>query len=227
MPGGGMIGRTERERELEKHIEGTWGPSRKEKIFKRMAIIVIIVVLLLTVVFIYSVLQQKAVEENYAVVYTASTEMYVGQLDLSASGWDSLLTATTITLYLDIPDWNVHEIRELTYFNRTSEDGQLDYLRMDPITGQVVRDVSSKRVDFSVRIVIETPSAEVNDLKFLGTSNHFEGSVTNHPDKAVVELVSSGNGVKLVDKGKIEVRNEPKRTDVQYWFVQFTRTQLS
>lgn len=227
MPRGGMIGRSERERELEKHIEGEWGPSRKEKFFKRMAIVVIIVVILLMTFFLASVFQQSAVEENYAVVYTAATEMYVGQLDLSASAWDSLLTATTITMYLDIPDWNVHETRELTYFNRTSEDGQLDFFRIDPITGQVVRDVSGKRVDFSVRIVIETPSAEVKDLKLLGTSNHFEGTVTNDPDKAVVELDSSGSGVKLIDKGKIEVRNEPKRTDVQYWFLQFTRTRLS
>ena len=227
MPGDGMIGRSDRERELERHIEDEWGPSRKERLYKRMAIVVIIVVLLLMVVFIASVLQQTTVEENYAVVYTAATEIYIGQLDLSASGWDSLRTATTVTLFLDIPDWNVHETRELTYFNRPSDDGQLDYLRMDPITGQVVRDVSSKRVDFSVRIEIETPSAEVNELKFLGTSNHFEGTVTNHPDKPVVELVSSGNGVKLVDKGKIEVRNEPKRSDAQYWFVQFTRTKLS
>ncbi|NOQ53859.1 MAG: hypothetical protein GQ558_04550, partial [Thermoplasmata archaeon] len=104
MPGSGMIGRTERERELEKHIEGTWGPSRKERLFKRMAIIVIVVVLLLMVIFVGTVLRQTTVEENYAVVYTASTEMYVGQLDLSTSGWDSLLTATSITLYFDIPD---------------------------------------------------------------------------------------------------------------------------
>ncbi len=227
MPGGGMIGRSERERDLEKHIEGSWGPNRREKFFKRMAIVVIMAVLLLMVMFIITVLQQTTVEENYAVVYTAATEMYIGQLDLSTSGWDSLINATTITLYLDIPDWNVHEVRELTYFSRISEDGQLDYFRMDPITGQVVRDVSSKRVDFSVRIEIETPSAEVNELKFLGTRNHFEGTVTNHPGKAVVDLVSSGKGIKLMDNGKVEVRNEPKRTDVQYWFVQFTRTKLS
>ncbi len=227
MPGGGMIGRSERERELEKHIEGSWGPSRREKFIKRMAIVVIFAVLLLMVIFIISVLQQTTVEENYAVVYTAATELYIGQLDLSASGWDSLINATTITLYLDIPDWNVNEVRELTYFERISEGDRLDYLRMDPITGQVVRDVSSKRVDFSIHIEIETPSAEVNELKFLGTSNRFEGTVTNHPDKAVVDLVSSGKGIKLMDNGKVEVRNEPKRTDVQYWFVQFTRTKLS
>lgn len=227
MPGGGMIGRSERERELEKHIEGSFGPSKREKFFKRMAIVVIIVVILLMSLFIASVLKQTEVEENYAVVYSAATELYAGQLDLSASGWDSLLTATTITIYWDIPDWNVHEIRELTYFNRTSENGQLDYFRMDPITGQVVRDVSRNLVDFTVRIVIVTPSAEVNDLKLLGTSNHFEGTATNHPDKAVVDLVSSGSGVKLMDKGQIEVRNEPKRTDVNYWFIQFTRTKLS
>ncbi len=227
MPGGGMIGRSERERELEKHIEGSWGPSKREKLFKRMAIVVIIVVILLMSFFLYSVFQQTTVEENYAVVYSAAMEMYAGQLDLSASAWDSLLTATTITLYLDIPDWNVHETRELTYFNRTSEDGQLDFFRITPITGQVLRDVSGKRVDYSVRITIETPSAEVKDLKLLGTSNHFEGTVSNHPDEAVVEIVSAGDGIKLMDKGKIEVRNEPKRSDVQYWFVQFTRTKLS
>ncbi len=223
----GMIGRTDRERELEEHIEGTWGPQRRENLFKRMAIIVVLVMILSMALFVGSLWNVTSVEDTYAVVYTGSTEMYIGQLDLSASAWDSLITATTITLYLDIPDWDVAVVREMTYFNRTVEGERLDYLSIAPFTGQVLKDTSGRRVDFQVRIVIETPSVEVSKLRFLGTSNSFTGTLTNHPDKPVVELGSSGKGVELVGNGKIEVRNEPERTDIEYWFVQFTRTQLS
>ena len=223
----GWIGRSDGERELEEQVERSWGPHRRENFFKRMAIVIVLIMILIMALFVGSLWNATTVEDTYAVVYTGSTEMYIGQLNLSQSGWDSLITATTITFYLDIPDWKVAVVRDMTYFSRTVEGEQLDYLSMAPFTGQVLKDTSGKRVDFQVRIVIETPSVEVSKLKFLGTSNSFTGTLTNHPDKPVVELESSGKGVKLVDGGKIEVKNEPKRDDIEYWFVQFTRTKLS
>lgn len=223
----GWIASSERERELARHVEGSWGPSRRETLFKRLAIVAVTIMVLALAVFVYTINDVNSVEESYVVVYSAPTELYIGQLDMSNSAWDALLTATTITLTLKIPDWGIEVTRELSYFNRTSDSGLVDFLRMDPITGQVARDTSGKRVEFTLRIEVVTPSAEVAKLRFLGDSNSLSGTVTNDPGKAVVELTSAGKGVKLVDGGKIEVRNEPQRLDVQYWFLQFTRTRLS
>jgi hypothetical protein len=170
---------------------------------------------------------QTAVEESYAIVYSAPTELYIGHLSLSTSGWDSFLTATTMTLRLQIPDWGVNVTRELTYLNRTSEGYRMDYLRMAPISGQVIRDTSGQRVPFSVSIEIVTPSQEVSELRFLGNGNSFTGTVTNDPGKALVTMVSTPHGVVLVDDRRVEVRNEPQRPDVEYWFLQFTRTKLT
>ena len=177
--------------------------------------------------FVASVYLQTSVEESYAIVFSAPTELYIGQLHLSDSGWDSFHTATTITLRLQIPDWDVNVTRTLTYFNRTSDGSRIDYLRMAPITGQVVRDTSGQRVPFSIDIEIVTPSQEVSELRFLGNGNFYTGTITNDPDKALVTMASVPHGVVLVDDRRIEVRNEPQRTDVEYWFLQFTRTKLS
>jgi hypothetical protein len=223
----GWIGSSKGEKDLAVQIEANWGPSRKEKLMRRMAIAVVLVMMLVMAIFVTMVTLQTSVEENFAVVYSAPTEMYIGQLDLSASGWHSFLTATTMTLFLDIPRWNTSITRDLTYMNRSVGGARLDFLRMAPITGQVLRDVSTARVEFTVRIEIVTPHAEVSKLRFLGDSNNFKGTVTNHPDKHLVVLTSSGDGVKLLKDRIVEVRNDPKRDDVEYWFLQFTRTKLS
>lgn len=219
--------RVKGEEDLAKQVESNWGPSRKEKLSRRMAIAVILVMMFVMAVFMTMVTLQTTVEENYAVVYSAPNEMYIGQLDLSASGWHSFLTATTLTLHFDIPAWNISITRDLVFMNRSDGDETLGFLRLAPITGQVLRDVSSERVEFTLRIEIVTPHAEVSKIKFLGDSNSFKGTVTNHPDKPLVVLTSSGSGVKLVKERMVEVRNDPKRDDVEYWFLQFTRTKLS
>jgi hypothetical protein len=153
--------------------------------------------------------------------------MYVGHLDLSGSGWDSFLTATTITLIFNIAAWNVTVTRDMTFMNRTVDGTTHGYLRTAPFTGQVLRDVSGERVTFTVRMEVVTPHAEVAKLKFLGDSNRFEGTVTNHPDKPLVEMTYYGKGVSLNDGKLIEVKNEPKLNNVNYWFLQFSRTKLS
>jgi len=223
----GWIAPSKGEEDLAKHVEDAWGPSRKEKLMKRMAIGMTLVMILVMAIFVSMVSNQSSVEENIAVVYSAPNEIYVGQLDLEPSGWDSFLNATTMTLTFSIPAWNVSISRELIYFNRTIDGTTVGYLRMAPITGQVVRDVTGQRVDFTVRIEIVTPHAKVAKLKFLGDANKFEGRVTNHPDKQMVQLTSAGKGVVLVDGKKVEVRNDPKLDNIEFWFVQFSRTKLS
>ena len=222
-----FIARSKGEEDLAKQVEESWGPSRKEKLMRRMAIAVVLIMMFVMAVFVTMVTLQTSVEENYAVVYSAPNELYIGQLDLEASEWDSFHTATTMTLTFTIPEWNVSITRELAYRNRTVDGTTLDYLRMAPITGQVLEDVSGQRVVFTIRIEIVTPHAEVAKLKFLGNSNSFTGTVTNHPDKELVELTSAGNGVVLVDGKLVEVRNDPKLDNVEYWFLQFSRTKLS
>ncbi len=223
----GWIAPSKGERELADQVERSWGPSRKEKFLRRMAIAIVLVMMFVMAIFITLVTLQTSVEENYALVYAAPNEMYVGHLALTGSGWDSFLNATTLTLTFDIPAWNISETRNLAFVNRTVDDTTQGFLRMAPISGQVLKDVSSKRVPFTVRIEVETPHAEVAKLRFLGTGNKIEGTVTNHPDKPLVEITSSGNGVVLIDDKLIEVRNEPKSSNVDYWFLQFSRTKLS
>jgi preprotein translocase subunit SecG len=223
----GWIAPSKGEQDLAKQVEASWGPDRKEKMLRRMAWAVVLVMMMVMAIFITMVTLQTDVEDNYAVVYSAPNELYIGQLDLSASGWHSFLTATTLTLTLTIPDWNVTEARDLTYFNRSIEGTTLHYLRLTPITGQVHKDVSRQRVEFTVHIEIVTPNAEVSKLKFLGNANTFDGTVTNHPSKTLVVLESGGKGVVVVDDKRVEVRNDPKLDNVDFWFLQFTRTKLS
>ncbi len=223
----GWIAPSKGEKDLAVQVERTWGPSRKEKLMRRMAIAIVLIMMLVMAIFVSMVVLQTHVEENYAVVYSAPSELYIGQLDLTASGWHSFLTATTMTLTLTVPEWNVTITRDLAYFNRSVDGTTLDYLRMAPISGQVVKDVSTERVEFTVRIGIVTPNAEVAKLKFLGDANKFEGTVTNHPDKQVLLLTSSGKGVSEVGGTKVLVRNDPRMENLEYWFVQFTRTKLS
>ena len=223
----GWIAQSKGEEDLAKQVEASWGPSRKEKLMRRMAIAIVLIMMFVMAVFVTMVTLQTSVDENYAVVYSAPNELYIGQLDLEESEWDSFLTATTMTLTFTIPEWNVSITRELAYFNRTVDGTTLDLLRMAPITGQVLKDVSGQRVVFTNRIEIVTPHAEVAKLKFLGNSNSFTGTVTNHPDKQLVELTSAGKGVVLVDGKLVEVRNDPKLDNVEYWFLQFSRTKLS
>lgn len=223
----GWIGRSDGERDLEVHIEDQWGPSRKEKLLRRSALVLVLIMMLIMASFVASIFLQTSVEDSFAIVYSAPTELYIGQLHLSSSGWNSFLTATTMTLRLQIPDWDVNVTRKLTYFNRTSDGSRVDYLRMAPISGQVVRDTSGQRVPFSVSIEIVTPSQEVSELRFLGNGNSFSGTVTNDPGKALVTMVSTPRGVVLMDDKRVDVRNEPQRSDVEYWFLQFTRTKLS
>ena len=223
----GWIAQSKGEEDLAKQVEASWGPSRKEKVMRRMAIAVVLIMMFVMAVFVTMVTLQTSVEENYAVVYSAPNELYIGQLDLEESEWDSFLTATTMTLTFTITEWNVSITRELAYFNRTVDGTTLDLLRMAPITGQVLEDVSGQRVVFTIRIEIVTPHAGVAKLKFLGNSNSFTGTVTNHPDKQLVELTSAGKGIVLVDGKLVEVRNDPKLDNVEYWFLQFSRTKLS
>jgi hypothetical protein len=223
----GWIAPSKGEEDLAKQVERTWGPNRKEKLTRRMAIAMTLIMILVMAMFVTMVSLQSRVEENIAVVYSAPNEMYVGQLSLTGSGWHSFLTATTLTLTFSIPAWNVSITRDLVYTNRTVDGETMGYLRMAPITGQVHEDVSGSRVDFSVRIEIVTPNAEVAKLKFLGDANKFEGKVTNHPDKQMVQLTSAGKGVVVVDGKKVEVRNDPKLANIEFWFVQFSRTKLS
>jgi len=223
----GWIAPSKGEEDLAKQVEAAWGPSRKDKVMRRMAIAMTLVMILVMAIFVTMVTLQSHVEENIAVVYSAPNEMYIGQLSLTGSGWHSFLTATTLTLTFSIPAWNVSISRELVYFNRTDGGTTLDYLRMAPITGQVHQDVSGQRVEFSVRIEIVTPNAEVAKIKFLGDANKFEGKVTNDPDKQMVQLMSAGKGVVLVDGKKVEVRNDPRLDNLEFWFVQFSRTKLS
>ena len=223
----GWIAPSKGETELADQVERSWGPSRKERMMRRMAIAVVLVMMFVMAIFVTMVILQTEVEENYALVYSAPSEMYVGHLDLTGSGWDSFLDSTTITLTLTIPDWNVSITRDMVFMNRTVDGTTSGYLRMTPITGQVLRDVSGQRVAFTVRIHVETPHAEVAKLRFLGDSNRLEGTVTNHPDKPLVVLTSHGKGVVLIDDELVEVRNEPRSSNVDYWFLQFSRTQLS
>jgi hypothetical protein len=223
----GWIAPSKGEKDLAKQIEDSWGPSRKERMMRRMAWAIVLVMMFVMAIFVTMVTLQTEVEDNYAVVYSSPNEMYIGNLDLSASGWHSFNTATTITLTFSIPQWNITETRDLTYFNRSVEGTTLHYLRMAPITGQVHKDVSRQRVEFSVRVEIVTPSAEVSKLKFLGNANTFTGTVTNHPDKDLVVLESHGKGVVLINDKRVEVRNDPKLDNIDFWFVQFTRTKLS
>ena len=67
----------------------------------------------------------------------------------------------------------------------------------------------------------------VAELRFLGDRNRIEGTVTNHPDKPMVELTEYGKGVALIDDKLVRVKNEPRSDNVEYWFVQFSRTKLS
>jgi hypothetical protein len=223
----GWIAPSKGEGELAKQVEDNWGPVRKDKMLRRMALAVVLVMMFVMALFVVLVTLQTDIEENYAAVYSAPNEMYIGDLSLSASGWHSFDTATTMTLTLSIPSWNVTETRDLTYFNRTVDGTTFHYLRMVAITGQVHKDVSSNRVEFTVRIEIDTPNAEVSALKFLGDANNFRGTVTNHPNKDLVVLESGGKGVVLVDDDRIEVRNDPKLDNVDFWFLQFTRTKLT
>lgn len=223
----GWIAPSKGERDLADQIERSWGPSRKEKLMRRMAIAIVLVMMFVMAIFVTMVVLQTSVEENYAVVYSAPNDMYVGQLALTGSGWDSFLNATTMTLTFTIPAWNISETRDMSFVNRTVDDSTQGFLRMVPISGQVLRDVSGQRVAFTVHIDVETPHAEVAKLRFLGSSNRIEGTVTNHPDKPLVEVTSSGKGVVLIDDKLIEVRNEPKSSNVNYWFLQFSRTKLS
>jgi hypothetical protein len=223
----GWIAPSKGEQELAEQAERSWGPSRKEKLIRRMAIAIVLVMMLAMALFITMVVLQTAVEENYTVVYSAPNEMYVGDLDLSGSGWDSFLNATTITLTFDIPKWNVSVSREMTFLNRTIDGSPRGFLRMAPITGQVQRDISGERVAFYVRITIETPHAEVAKLRFLGDKNRIEGTVTNHPDKPLVQLTEFGDGVSVIDDKVVKVKNQPRSDKVEYWFVQFARTKLS
>ncbi|UCC92190.1 MAG: hypothetical protein JSW25_05815 [Thermoplasmata archaeon] len=223
----GWIAPSKGEQDLAKQVEDSWGPSRKEKMMRRMAWAIVLVMMLVMAIFVTMVVLQTEVEENYAVVYSAPNELYIGSLDLTASGWYSFNTATTVTLTFTIPDWNVTETRELSYFNRSVDGTTLHYFRLAPITGQVHEDVSRQRVEFTVRIEIVTPSAEVSKLKFLGNSNTFTGTVTNHPDRDLVVLESGGKGVTVVDDKRVEVRNDPRLDNIDYWFVQFSRTKLS
>jgi hypothetical protein len=223
----GWIAPSKGEQELAEQAERSWGPARKEKLLRRMAIAIVLVMMLVMAIFITMVVLQTAVEENYTVVYSAPNEMYVGDLDLSGSGWDSFLNATTLTLTFTIPKWNVSVSREMTFVNRTVDGSPRGFLRMAPITGQVQRDVSGERVPFYVRVTVETPHAEVAKLRFLGDRNRIEGTVTNHPDKPMVELTEYGKGVALIDDKLVRVKNEPRSDNVEYWFVQFSRTKLS
>jgi hypothetical protein len=223
----GWVAPSKGEEDLARQVEASWGPGQKAKAVRRMAIAMTLIMMLVMAIFVTMVTLQSHVEENIAVVYSAPNEIYVGQLSLSGSGWNSFLTATTLTLTFTIPAWNVSMSRELVYSNRTIDGTTLGYLRMAPITGQVHKDVSGDRVDFSVRIEMVTPSAEVAKLKFLGDANKFEGKVTNDPDKQMVQLTSAGQGVVLVDGKRVEVRNDPKLETVEFWFVQFSSTKLS
>ncbi len=222
----GWIARSEREKELEVHVEGEWGPSRQRKFVRRMTFAVLLVMMLVMAIFVTSVANQNKVEESYAVVYSAPGELYIGVMDLPVEVQKDLSQAE-ITMRLDIPAWKVEVVREMTYFNRTSEGTVLHYLRMTAINGQVVRETEREQVEFTLRIDIVTPNPEVAALKFLGKSNIIQGKVSNHPDDPLVELTEFKGKVKLRSGNTIEVRNLPEREDVEYWFLKFTRTRLS
>jgi hypothetical protein len=223
----GWIGRTKGEEELALQVEKSWGPDRKERTMRRMAIAIVMIMMFVMAVFVVMVFLQTEVEESYAIVYSAPNEMYIGDLELTGSGWYSFQTATTITFHLNIPEWNVSVSQEMVYTNRSVDGTTLHFLRMAPISDQVLKDVSGRRVEFTVRIEIVTPSLEVSKLKFLGNSNTFKGTVTNDPDKPLLVLTDGGKGVVVVDDRKVEVRNDPRRDDVDYWFLQFSSTKLS
>jgi hypothetical protein len=137
------------------------------------------------------------------------------------------LAAANITLRLDIPAWDVHETRQMTYYNKTVDGVVLHYLRMPALNGQVVRDTDREQVQFTLRIDIVTPNPEVAALKFLGKANVIQGKVTNHPEEPLVELTYFKGRVRLRSDKMVRVINLPERDDVEYWFLQFSRTKLS
>ena len=222
----GWIARSEREKELEVHIEGEWGPDRQRRLLRRTTFAVLIIMMLVMAIFIASVATQNDIEESYAVVYSAPSELYAGVFDLPLEVQKDL-AAANITLRLDIPAWNVHETRQMTYFNRTVDGVVLHYLRMPALNGQVVRETDSEQVQFTLRIDIVTPNPEVAAFKFLGKANVMQGLVTNHPDGPLVELTYYKGRVRLRSDEMIRVINLPEREDVEYWFLEFSLTRLS
>jgi hypothetical protein len=222
----GWIARSQREKELEHYVEGEWGPDRQRRFVRRMSFAVLLIMMLVMSIFVASVARQNDVEESYAIVYSAPSELYAGVFDLPLEVQKDLAVAN-ITLRLDIPAWKVHETRQMTYFNRTVDGAVLHYLRMPPLNGQVVRDTERDQVEFTLRIDIVTPNPEVASIKFLGKANVIQGLVTNHPDEPLVELTYYKGRVRLRSDRMVEVVNLPDRDDVEYWFLQFSRTRLS
>jgi hypothetical protein len=222
----GWIASSERERQLAIHVEGAWGPKRRETLTKRIAIFAIIVIAAAAILFLWGVTSETNVPEQYAVAFSASGEIYIGHLDLNEAGFSSLAEAD-ITLTLEIPEWDVKLTRECTYFTRGSGSARLDYLSLTPITGQVVGKKSRDRVEFVLNIKIVTPHPDVAKIKFLGKGNTIRGTVTNHPDEPMFILTDAGSQVRTLDSRTIEVQNSPPSEDAIFWTIKFTSTRLS
>ena len=222
----GWIASSERERDLARHVEGTWGPKRREDFFKRLAIVSIIVVVSVAILFIWGVSSQVKVDERYAVAFSAPGEIYIGHLDLNEAGFASLAEAE-ITLTFEIPEWDVSLTRECSYFSRGSGGGRLDYLSLVPITGQVAGKKRRDKVEFLMYIDIITPHPDVSKIKFLGNGNTIRGTVTNHPNEPMLTLSEANSLVKLLDNKVIEVQNDPPNEDAMFWMIKFTTTRLS
>jgi hypothetical protein len=222
----GWIAASERERELAVHVEGAWGPKRRESLIKRIAIVAIIVISLAAALFIWGVSSEVKVDESYAVAFSAPGEIYIGHLDLNDAGFSSLSDAD-ISLTFEIPDWHVSLTRECTYFSRGSGDARLDYLSLEPLTGQFVGEKSRDKVEFVLRIEIVTPHPDVAKIKFLGRGNTIRGTVTNHPDGPMVVITDAGSLVRTLDSKVVEVQNSPPSEDAVFWTLRFTRSRLS
>jgi hypothetical protein len=221
-----MVGMSDRERELSKHVARRYSLDREERSMRRLGLLGGLAVVLALVIFVVAVANQDGVDETYAIVWSASPDIYIGQLDLSPVAW-SFIDDARFTLHLTIPDWGVDEARDLVYHNTTVDEERADFLRLGPLTGQVTRSPSGTRVPFEVTLEIESVNAELVSLKLLGGSNVIRGTVSSHPGKPLVELTSGGGGVSVTGGRVVEVSNTQPIAGVEWWRLTFQSSRVS
>lgn len=222
----GWIAPSDRERALAEHVGERYSPTKRREAKRLLAGAVGAAITISIVAFMVGVALEGAVEEEYAVIWSAPPVIYIGVLDLSDVGWLFLNKSTTFELHLEIPEWDVYQQFALTYFNETILGQRVDFLQMDnPLSGQVVKRESRKEASFRLWIVINSPSEEVKALRFLGGSNSIEGTVSNHHSKDIVVLEKSGGGVSLLDGRIVNVHNEPPL--VEDWSLTFSRSRVA
>jgi hypothetical protein len=222
----GMVGPSEKERELADHVGKKYSMERRTEGKRVMAGAVGVIITVCIVAIVIGVAYQSAVPEQYTVMWFGPPDLYLGILNLTTAGEDFIKEAEFV-LHLEIPGWRINEVRQMSYTERMVEGKRLDYLSGVPMNGQVTEKTSRKEVDFTLWLEIGTPNAEVAGLKLLGGTNRIEGTLCNHPDKDLVELSDSGPDVDLDDHKTIEIDNRPTLAGVNAWTIAFSKTQFT